>query len=59
MEWIYVNRRDFIIPNYSEEGFLRYLRSRYSADYIVVDAKNYTHKITRKDALQIANYLKE
>lgn len=53
-----VNRRDFILPNYAEEGFWAYLRSRYMADHIVVDAKNYQKKLKKKEALQIANYLK-
>jgi hypothetical protein len=53
-----VNRRDFILPNPAENGFWRYLQRRYSADYIVVDAKNSAKRITKKDILQIANYLK-
>ena len=53
------NRRDFIFPNYCDKGFWAYLRSRYSADYIVVDAKNYQKNITKREILQIANYLKE
>ncbi|HEY9600726.1 MAG TPA: HNH endonuclease signature motif containing protein [Allocoleopsis sp.] len=53
-----VNRRDFIFPNYNDSGFWGYLRSRYTADYIVVDAKNYKEKVKKKEALQIANYLK-
>ncbi|BAZ33787.1 hypothetical protein NIES4074_63010 (plasmid) [Cylindrospermum sp. NIES-4074] len=53
-----VNRRDFILPNYAKEGFWAYLRSRYMADHIVVDAKNYQIKIKKKEALQMANYLK-
>jgi hypothetical protein len=53
-----VNRRDFIFPNYNDSGFWGYLRSRYMADYIVVDAKNYKEKVKKKEALQIANYLK-
>ena len=52
------NRRDFIFPNYCDTGFWSFLRSRYNADYIVVDAKNRTKKIDKKDILQIANYLK-
>lgn len=32
---------------------------RYTADYIVVDAKNYQKNITKGEVLQIANYLKE
>lgn len=53
-----VNRRDFIIPNYADDGFWRYIRSRYQADYIVVDAKNYAGAATKSHALQLANYLK-
>lgn len=54
-----VNRRDFILPNYSEDGFWVFLRSKYSADYIVADAKNYKGKISKKCVLQISNYLKK
>jgi HNH endonuclease len=53
------NRRDFILPNYSKEGFWAFLRERYAADYVVVDAKNYTGKLNKSHVLQIANYLKE
>lgn len=53
-----VNRRDFILPNYCDTGFWAFLRSRYHADYIVVDAKNYSQRVTKKEVLQIANYLK-
>lgn len=53
-----VNRRDFIVPNYADDGFWRYIRSRYQADYIVVDAKNYAGAATKSHALQLANYLK-
>lgn len=52
------NRRDFIMPNYADTGFWAFLRARYSADYVIVDAKNYTKKVGKKDVLQIANYLK-
>ncbi|MCX0450289.1 hypothetical protein, partial [Aeromonas veronii] len=55
---IKANRRDFIMPNYSSEGFWYYIREKYSADYIVVDAKNYSRKVKKNDVLQIANYLK-
>lgn len=53
------NRRDFVFPNYCEQGFWAHLRSRYSADYIVVDAKNSSRSITKQDVLQVSNYLKE
>ncbi|WP_081280157.1 HNH endonuclease [Vibrio natriegens] len=52
------NRRDFVIPNYANEGFWAFLRKKYNADYIVVDAKNYTRKVKKSDVLQVANYLK-
>lgn len=52
------NRRDFIVPNYAMDGFWSFLREKYSADYIVVDAKNYSRKVKKSDVLQIANYLK-
>lgn len=54
-----VNRRDFILPNYAEDGFWAFVRSRYSADYIVADAKNYSGKVKKRDVLQISNYLKQ
>lgn len=53
-----VNRRDIILPNYTHEEFWKFLRERYGADFIVVDAKNYKNKIKKAQVLQIANYLK-
>lgn len=53
------NRRDFVLPNYSNVGFWAFIRSKYYGDYIVVDAKNYSGKITKNVALQISNYLKK
>ena len=52
-----VNRRDFILPNYAQDGFWQFLRSHYSADYIVADAKNYSDPIGKNQILQLANYL--
>jgi len=52
------NRRDFIMPNYSEKGFWLFMREKYEADYVVIDAKNYTQKVKKSEILQIANYLK-
>ncbi len=53
------NRRDYILANYSrEKDTWEFLRDRYDADYIVVDAKNSGKCITKQDVLQIANYLK-
>ncbi len=53
-----INRRDWILPNYSDEGFWNFLRTKYLADYIIVDAKNYKGAIYKNQVLQIANYLK-
>ena len=52
------NRRDFIMPNYTDKGFWAFMREKYQADYVVVDAKNYTRKVKKSEVLQIANYLK-
>ena len=52
------NRRDFIVPNYAPQGFWSFMRDKYGADYVVVDAKNYGGKVKKDDVLQIANYLK-
>ncbi|MGW0699233.1 hypothetical protein ACWD0A_07845 [Streptomyces sp. NPDC002867] len=52
-----VNRRDFILPNYSHDGHWDFLRREYRADYIVVDPKNYTGKVGKERVLQVANYL--
>lgn len=53
-----INRRDFILRNYCETGFWKYLREKYQADFIVIDAKNYTGKIKKNQVLQISNYIK-
>jgi hypothetical protein len=53
-----VNRRDIILPNYADAGFWRYLRGKFVADFIVIDAKNYCAGIKKNEILQVANYLK-
>ncbi|MDA0574506.1 HNH endonuclease [Burkholderia gladioli] len=53
-----INRRDWIIPNYADQGFWNFVREKYRADYIVVDAKNYKAAISKSQVLQLANYLK-
>ncbi|MHB8057271.1 MAG: HNH endonuclease [Desulfuromonadaceae bacterium] len=53
-----VNRRDLILPNYSDNGFWCFIREKYLADYIVVDPKNHSKPVSKKEILQIANYLK-
>ncbi|WP_432056880.1 hypothetical protein [Streptomyces sp. bgisy022] len=52
-----VNRRDLILPNYALDGMWAYFRTRYQADYVVIDAKNYSGSIKKDEVLQIANYL--
>lgn len=52
------NRRDIIFPNYASEGFWKFLRESYNADFIIVEAKNYKNKIKKAQVLQLANYLK-
>jgi hypothetical protein len=54
-----INRRDIILPNYSENGFWQFLRDNYFAHYIVIDAKNLAKNIEKKDVLQVSNYLKK
>ena len=51
------NRRDFILPNYANDGFWAFMRGRYGADHVVVDAKNYTGEVKKDEILQLANYL--
>lgn len=53
------NIRDFILPNYSEEGFWAFLQKQYAAYYIVVDAKNNLREVKKENILQITNYLKK
>lgn len=54
------NRRDFILLNATYENSIwRFLRDRYDAEYIIVDAKNSDKPITKQDILQMSHYLKE
>jgi hypothetical protein len=53
-----VNRRDIILPNYAESGFWAFVRARYWADFVVVDAKNHKDPIDKLEALKVLNYLK-
>ncbi|WP_010500108.1 hypothetical protein [Paenibacillus elgii] len=57
-DYAQANRRDIIMANYAESGFWYYLRERYNADFIVIDAKNHSTKIDKNSVLQMANYLK-
>jgi hypothetical protein len=51
------NRRDIVLPNYATAGFWEYMRTYYSAHYVVVDAKNYGGSVPKNSVLQVANYL--
>jgi hypothetical protein len=53
-----INRRDIVLPNYAESGFWLFVRQRYAADFVVVDAKNYSNLVGKQEALQVLNYLK-
>ena len=53
------NRRDYILENTTYFSNWRYLRERYFADYIVMDAKNSAKCIAKEDVLQMAHYLKK
>lgn len=52
------NRRDMIFENSSDHSYWKMLRNIYKADYIVVDAKNYSAPIEKQSVLDIAHYLK-
>jgi hypothetical protein len=52
------NIRDMIVENSVPDGFWWMIRSAYTADYIVVDAKNYGDPIGKRPVLDIAHYLK-
>lgn len=47
------------MPNYCEAGFWSFLKTRYRADYIIIDAKNHSSKLDKDFVLQMANYLKD
>jgi hypothetical protein len=47
------------MPNYAAHGFWRYMREKYHADHIVIDAKNYSKPVSKNQILQMANYLSE
>ena len=52
------NRRDYIMPNYTDKGFWAFMREKYEADYVVIDAKNYVGKVNKSAVLQVVNYFK-
>ncbi|MCK5034958.1 MAG: HNH endonuclease [Candidatus Sabulitectum sp.] len=52
------NRRDLVFPNYADSGFWHFMRQTYMADFVVVEAKNYTKPISKAQVLQTSNYIK-
>lgn len=52
-----VNRRDFVLPNYAPDGFWRFMRDHYDADYVVAEVKNLGKRPGKTEVLQVANYL--
>jgi Restriction endonuclease len=52
------NVRDMICENSTMTGFWALMRAIYAAQYIVVDAKNYSDPIEKQPVLDIAHYLK-
>lgn len=52
------NRRDIIFPNYADAGFWKFMMDKYNADFLVIDAKNYSANVEKKEVLQMSNYLK-
>lgn len=51
-------RREYIFPNYCNTGFWAFLRTAYTADYIVADAVNSSQNLSVKDVRQFADFLK-
>lgn len=52
------NNGYLIIPNYASEGFWKFLRETYRADYIIVDVKNYKGKVKKRDVILLSNHLR-
>lgn len=51
------NQRDFILPNYAQDGFWDSLRNQYRADFLVAEVKNIKSPAGKVEVLQLANYL--
>jgi hypothetical protein len=52
------NRRDVILENWAQDGFWAQARIAYSADQVVVDAKNSAMPLTKRPVVDLAHYLK-
>lgn len=52
------NRRDLILENWAADGFWAQMRTLYSAEQVVVDAKNSAQPLSKRPIIEIAHYLK-
>lgn len=52
------NRRDLILENWAPDGFWAQLRAAYSAEQVVVDAKNFSGAIGKRSVIELSHYLK-
>lgn len=52
------DRRDMILENGALDGFWAQIRQTYKAEYVVVDAKNYSAPIKKGPVIDVAHYLK-
>ena len=53
-------RRDLLFPiPYDASRFWAYIKSKYNAEFLVVDAKNYSKPIRADPVVKVANYLGE
>lgn len=52
------NRRDIIFENIATQGFWKIIRELYQGNFVVIDAKNYSEKLTKRPVIDIAHYLK-
>ena len=51
------NRRDFILPNYAQEGFLEIPAGSVRRRLVVAEVKNTVARAGKEEVLQLANYL--
>lgn len=52
------NRRDIVYPNYAVDGFWKHVREEYHGTVVVIEVKNYSSLISKKEVLTTGNYLK-
>ena len=51
------NRRDFILPNYAQEGFLEIPAGSVRRRLVVAEVKNTVARAGKEEVLQLTNYL--